>query len=905
MSVEHPLPGGRAATSLTRHPLLLAAIALAISVVALFGGLRVKLDASDELLMARDAAATQARQAYLQVVREFGSDRRAYFLVREENWSAARLAALEGLHDELARLAFVERVEDIFSLVVVRGHDGQLVSAPLMRGRAPARSADLEVTPEAFRRLAAETRLVRPLVGANGQSLVLGVALREGAEAVQDGSAQALLSALAAHYREQFPSLALVGPLEIEVAFRHSALHDLQWMAGAVLCSMLLLTLLLTRSLRLAVGVVGLAGIGLLWTFGMMGFFGIAANLLTGAVIALVAALCAVRLIRPDAHENMATPHTWRADGAPWAAGVVVVVGLLVQGFAGVGAVRDLLVGIVLALVATGVAGTFCAPLFARLVARQGAGAPSSLAALSLRIVEGFARHGVALAAAALLAVAGMVALLAVRGVEVEHAPLAMLGDEQPAARAAQRLHEEAMGAGVFHVRLDAYATGAFRDPANLQRLVDIQAFIDRQKVFDGSVSLADFVAQAHQEASGGRTGAIASLPANRRLVEQYLVLQHPEAIAPYVSDDFSRAAIVVRHGLRDAAVLADHVRELRAVVAQLAGPTMTTLVSGRELLVDESVHAVTKFAGLTALAVFLAVFATVSLMFTSVFGGALAALASFVPLLVALFALRLLGVPIGMATAVGALFPVMVSVLATVRLFSAYSECCRRAETEASPVLAALQRELAPTLTLFLIGFVAAGSLLLSQFALLRHLGFFLCVAFAVGAVMALCFVPLVLPRMRLVGLYDILALSGRGRELASSPLFAGFSTYQMRKMILLSELREFRNGACVIEQGSFDSSMYLVLSGEVEVVRRTEEGERHVATLGPGEVFGEIGFVRETYRTADVRAIGEVSVLRFEHQRLERDLKLFPNIMAKLNFNICGILGKRLAETVGKPGQ
>ena len=73
-----------------------------------------------------------------------------------------------------------------------------------------------------------------------------------------------------------------------------------------------------------------------------------------------------------------------------------------------------------------------------------------------------------------------------------------------------------------------------------------------------------------------------------------------------------------------------------------------------------------------------------------------------------------------------------------------------------------------------------------------------------------------------------------------------------------------------------------------------------RRLALLGPGEVFGEIGFVHETYRTADVRALGAVSVLLFDHDRLKRDLVFFPHVMAKLNFNISGILGKRLAELV-----
>jgi CRP-like cAMP-binding protein len=155
---------------------------------------------------------------------------------------------------------------------------------------------------------------------------------------------------------------------------------------------------------------------------------------------------------------------------------------------------------------------------------------------------------------------------------------------------------------------------------------------------------------------------------------------------------------------------------------------------------------------------------------------------------------------------------------------------------------------------------------------------------------------------RIRLVGLYEILTMSMRREALECSPLFHGMSGYQIRKTILISELRNYRDGEHLIEQGTVGRSMYLLVSGQLEVVRHKELGEWRVALFEPGDVFGEIGFVHETYRTADVRALGDVSVLRFDHDRLRRDLVFFPSIMAKLIFNISGILGKRLAEVVEK---
>jgi CRP-like cAMP-binding protein len=158
----------------------------------------------------------------------------------------------------------------------------------------------------------------------------------------------------------------------------------------------------------------------------------------------------------------------------------------------------------------------------------------------------------------------------------------------------------------------------------------------------------------------------------------------------------------------------------------------------------------------------------------------------------------------------------------------------------------------------------------------------------------------PLVMSKIRLVGLYEILAMSRQRAALEHSPLFRGMTNYQVRKSILISELREHNDGDRVIKQGTDGRSMYLVVSGQLEVVRVDTDGDHVVATLGPGEVFGEIGYVQATRRTADVRARGAVSVLRFDHERMEKDLAFFPHIMAKLNFNISGILGRRLAELV-----
>ncbi|MZG30991.1 MAG: cyclic nucleotide-binding domain-containing protein [Nitrospinae bacterium] len=160
----------------------------------------------------------------------------------------------------------------------------------------------------------------------------------------------------------------------------------------------------------------------------------------------------------------------------------------------------------------------------------------------------------------------------------------------------------------------------------------------------------------------------------------------------------------------------------------------------------------------------------------------------------------------------------------------------------------------------------------------------------------------PIIMTRVRLVGLYQILSMSIDRGVLHGSPLLQNMTDYQRRKAILISELHEFEKGDLLVEQGTIGRNMHLILSGEVEVIRR-DAGESHsLAVLKPGQIFGEVGYIRETERTADVVATQKVSVLRFDYERMQKDLKFFPNIVAKLNFNISYVLGERLADMVGK---
>jgi NADH dehydrogenase len=73
----------------------------------------------------------------------------------------------------------------------------------------------------------------------------------------------------------------------------------------------------------------------------------------------------------------------------------------------------------------------------------------------------------------------------------------------------------------------------------------------------------------------------------------------------------------------------------------------------------------------------------------------------------------------------------------------------------------------------------------------------------------------------------------------------------------------QHYEPGQVVVEEGSTGDTFFSIVSGEVEVVKATPEGEKLVARLGPGSYFGEEALLSGKPRGATVRAKTAVDLL------------------------------------------
>lgn len=901
------------------------ALLIAASVAAGFGVTRLRLDTGFERLIPHDDA---DRQAWLRVTREFGSDNRTFVYVRDAKlWTPEKLAALRKLHDALSELPFVERVESVFTTRTARSADGRLQALPVL-GDVPA---SLQAAEHARRVALADPIAAKNLVSADGNAVALSLLLREreggaGRPAparrapASERAIHPSLEAILAAARPQLAEVQQVGPPRVEAELRASLLGDLRVLAPLSALILAATVLILYRSLFAAGLPLFTASLSLLWTFGMMGWAGIPVSILCAmlpTLVMVIGATANLRLIagyyrglqeeiargrRPE--RRAATDAMLRNLGATGVLTVLTtVVGFASNAFSGIPAVRDFGFVAAFAVLSSGLVSVMLVPLAYAAFGPEHGRVPmiavaGGLSAVAVRAF-GVLRQRLALLALALAAVLAVLFVQQASSVYVTNEPLTFLRPEQPLVQSAARMRDELAGVKVFYITLERNAEGSFRDPAHLQRLADIQAFIAKQGIFDRSLSLADVLAQANQEAAAGRPDAY-RVPPTRALVAQLLLLFPRRDLEPYVSHDFRRATIVVRHSVRDSSTLNGHIRELRQAAAHYAGPEMTTAVVGESLMINAAAERLQQGQWYALAALLAVVFVVMSLMFTSLKGGLIALVPSVVPILLMLAVMRVAEIPLNAATVMVGVIAIGVAIDGTIHLFARYSELCRSATNYDEAVLETVKNEAAPVIAVSLALALGFGVLLFSDLTLIQQFGALAAATMLFSIFANVLVTPLVMSRIRLVGLYEILAMSMSREVLEKSPLFRGMTGYQVRKAILISELREHGPGQRIIEQGTVGRSMYLVVSGSLEVVRTDGGQARRLATLGPGDVFGEIGFVHATHRTADVRTLGAVSLLRFDHERLERDLLFFPHIMAKLNFNISGILGKRLAEVV-----
>lgn len=102
----------------------------------------------------------------------------------------------------------------------------------------------------------------------------------------------------------------------------------------------------------------------------------------------------------------------------------------------------------------------------------------------------------------------------------------------------------------------------------------------------------------------------------------------------------------------------------------------------------------------------------------------------------------------------------------------------------------------------------------------------------------------------------------------LSSVPFLNSFTEEQLDEVLNSSSLLQCDTGDVIIQEGSIDSRIYILLSGELEV---RVAGKKVAAISRVGEVFGELALVNQDKRAASVIAGSRALCLAVDQKFLQ----------------------------------
>ena len=115
---------------------------------------------------------------------------------------------------------------------------------------------------------------------------------------------------------------------------------------------------------------------------------------------------------------------------------------------------------------------------------------------------------------------------------------------------------------------------------------------------------------------------------------------------------------------------------------------------------------------------------------------------------------------------------------------------------------------------------------------------------------------------------------------RLKAIPVFSSLDEQTLRGVATFAGETSVPAGKTLVREGDYAYEFMAIEEGEADVIR----GGEHIATLGPGDFFGEIAVLEKSLRTASVVAKTPMRLVTLSHWDLKRVGNAIEQIRATL---------------------
>ena len=123
--------------------------------------------------------------------------------------------------------------------------------------------------------------------------------------------------------------------------------------------------------------------------------------------------------------------------------------------------------------------------------------------------------------------------------------------------------------------------------------------------------------------------------------------------------------------------------------------------------------------------------------------------------------------------------------------------------------------------------------------------------------------------------------------------PILIGLAEEDLETLAEAAGAHFYPVGAVVMQEGDVGDAIYFIVEGSVEVVKQYDDGsERFLHTSGPGDPVGEMALLQEGGRSATVRAVEPLTVLKIGRDPFLNVLGRSPALSARILVRLTGRL-------------
>ena len=135
----------------------------------------------------------------------------------------------------------------------------------------------------------------------------------------------------------------------------------------------------------------------------------------------------------------------------------------------------------------------------------------------------------------------------------------------------------------------------------------------------------------------------------------------------------------------------------------------------------------------------------------------------------------------------------------------------------------------------------------------------------------------------------------------MARNRLFAELPPSQFAELKAQFVVEQFSAGEQIVREGDVATKLYLVLRGELAVVKRegVKGPEYQLATLSEGSTLGEMAILESSERSATVRAVSAVTLASISREAFCELQKNEPSAFGRMAYNLARDLSARLRHT------